>query len=90
MQVPRPRDLDSQCGVSYSAPSEPTAFVCCKRIKPPGQAKKWQRGRLLPSDVVYHDLPRELSVCLRVPPYHHRYVQIAGDIPIVVIGTCGG
>jgi hypothetical protein len=54
---------------------------------PPGQAKKWQRGRPLPSDAAYYDLPRELSVRLRVPPPNHRYVQIAGDILMIAIGT---
>jgi hypothetical protein len=55
--------------------------------QPPGQAKKWQRGRPLPSDVTYYDLPRELSVRLPVPPPNHRYVQIAGDILMIAIGT---
>ena len=55
--------------------------------QPPGQAKKWQRGRPLPGDVAYSDLPRELSVRLRVPPPNHRYVQVAGDILMIAIGT---
>jgi hypothetical protein len=55
--------------------------------QPPGQAKKWQRGRPLPRDVAYYDLPPELSVRLRVPPPNHRYVQIAGDILMIAIGT---
>lgn len=55
--------------------------------QPPGQAKKWQRGRPLPRDVVYYALPREVSVRLRVPPPNYRYVQIAGDVLLIAIGT---
>ncbi len=55
--------------------------------QPPGQAKKWQRGRPLPRNVVYYALPREVSVRLRVPPPNYRYVQIAGDILMIAIGT---
>jgi hypothetical protein len=55
--------------------------------QPPGQAKKWQKGRPLPKDVGYHDLPRELSIRLPVPPPNHRYVQIAGDVLMIAIGT---
>lgn len=55
--------------------------------QPPGQAKKWQRGQPLPRNVAYYDLPRELSVRLSVPPPNHRYVQIAGDILMIAIGT---
>jgi Ni/Co efflux regulator RcnB len=55
--------------------------------QPPGQAKKWQKGRPLPKDIAYHDLPRELSIRLPVPPPNHHYVQVAGDILMIAIGT---
>lgn len=55
--------------------------------QPPGQAKKWQRGQALPRNVAYYDLPQELSLRLRVPPPNHRYVQIAGDVLLIAIGT---
>lgn len=55
--------------------------------QPPGQAKKWQRGRPLPAGVRYYALPVELRVRLPVPPPNHRYVQIAGDILLIAIGT---
>ena len=54
---------------------------------PPGQAKKWQRGAPLPQDLRYYDLPGELLRRLPPPPVNHRYVQIAGDILMIAIGT---
>ena len=54
---------------------------------PPGQAKKWSKGHALPADVRYNDLPRELAKRLPPPPSKHRYVQIAGDILLIAIGT---
>ena len=54
---------------------------------PPGQAKKWAKGRALPADIGYNDLPRELAKRLPPPPAKHRYVQVAGDILMIAIGT---
>lgn len=54
---------------------------------PPGQAKKWHKGRPLPRDVVYYDLPQKLVVQLGVPPAGHKYVRIASDILLIAIGT---
>ena len=54
---------------------------------PPGQAKKWQVGRPLPADLRYHDLPRDIQMRLPPPPPQHRYVQIAGDILMIAVGT---
>lgn len=54
---------------------------------PPGQAKKWAMGRPLPRDVVYYDLPHDLIVRLPAPPMGHRYVQVAGDVLLIAIGT---
>ncbi len=55
--------------------------------QPPGQAKKWARGRPLPSDVRYYDIPNELRIRLPSPPLNHRYVQVAGDILLIAVGT---
>lgn len=55
--------------------------------QPPGQAKKWQKGMPLARDIRYYDLPRELRVRLPPPPPNHRYVQIAGDVLLIAIGT---
>ncbi len=54
---------------------------------PPGQAKKWAMGKPLPGDLKYYDLPRDLMRRLPPPPANHRYVQIAGDILLIAIGT---
>lgn len=54
---------------------------------PPGQAKKWTRGRPLPADVVFYDLPPDLIVRLPPPPAGHRYVRVAGDVLLIAIGT---
>lgn len=55
--------------------------------QPPGQAKKWQRGQPLAKDIRYYEVPRELRVRLPAPPPNHRYVQVAGDILLIAVGT---
>jgi len=54
---------------------------------PPGQAKKWRVGYPLPGDVRYYDLSPDILVRLPAPPRGHRYVQIAGDVLLIAIGT---
>ncbi|MBS3934703.1 MAG: RcnB family protein [Sulfuritalea sp.] len=54
---------------------------------PPGQAKKWRVGYVLPADVRYYPLAPEILIRLPPPPPHHRYVQVAGDILMIAIGT---
>ena len=54
--------------------------------QPPGQAKKWSRGRPLPSDVVYHALPRDLAIRLNAPE-GAKYVRVAADILLIAAGT---
>ena len=54
---------------------------------PPGQAKKWRLHQPLPSDVVYHELPAEVSIHLGVPPAGYRYVRVAQDILLIAAGT---
>ncbi len=54
---------------------------------PPGQAKKWHRGRPLPADVAYYDLPRDLVIRLGAPPAGHKYVRVATDILLIAVGT---
>lgn len=55
--------------------------------QPPGQAKKWKLGQPLPPDLRYGSLPPELLRRLPPPPPRHRYVQIAGDILMIAVGT---
>jgi len=54
---------------------------------PPGQAKKWMMGHPLPRDVVFYDLPPELSIRLSAPPSGYKYVRVAGDILMIAAGT---
>ncbi|OHC67211.1 MAG: hypothetical protein A2045_15360 [Rhodocyclales bacterium GWA2_65_20] len=54
---------------------------------PPGQAKKWAAGRPLPADLRYYDLPPDLMLRLPPPPPRHRYVQVAGDVLLIAVGT---
>lgn len=54
---------------------------------PPGQAKKWSKGRPLPRDVVYYDVPPQLVVQLGAPPSGHKYVRVATDILLIAVGT---
>lgn len=53
---------------------------------PPGQAKKWQLGRPLPRDVIFHPLPQDLSIRLS-SPQNARFVRVAGDILLIAVGT---
>jgi Ni/Co efflux regulator RcnB len=54
---------------------------------PPGQAKKWMMGHPLPRDVIFYDLPRDLSIRLSAPPSGYKYVRVAGDILMIAVGT---
>lgn len=55
--------------------------------QPPGQARRWERGRALPRDVVYAPLPPALLVQLPPPPLHHEYVRVASDVLLIATGT---
>ncbi len=55
--------------------------------QPPGQARKWRLHQPLPGDVIYHDLPPEVSIQLGVPPAGHKFVRVAQDILLVATGT---
>ena len=54
---------------------------------PPGQARKWRRGEPLPRDVVYRPVPRDLEVRIGPAPRGYRYVEVAGDILMIAVGT---
>ena len=54
---------------------------------PPGQAKKWHKGRPLPRGVVYHDLPPRVIVQIGAPPAGHKYIRVAADILLIAVGT---
>lgn len=54
---------------------------------PPGQAKKWNVGQPLPSGVAYYPVPAQIVVSLPPVPIGHKYVQVAGDILLVAVGS---
>jgi Ni/Co efflux regulator RcnB len=54
---------------------------------PPGQAKKWQVGQPLPSSVVVYPVPHQIVIGLPPVPVGHKYVQVAGDILLIAVGT---
>lgn len=54
--------------------------------QPPGQAKQWAKGKRLPSGVIFHDLPRDLGLRLKVPD-GARYVRVAADVLLIAVGT---
>jgi Ni/Co efflux regulator RcnB len=49
--------------------------------------RRWVRGKPLPRDVVFYDLPPKLAVEVGPPPPGHRYVRVAGDILLIAVGT---
>lgn len=57
------------------------------RCMPPGQARKWQVGRPMPRDVIFHDLTPTLVVQLGPPPSGHRFVRVASDILMIAVGS---
>ena len=54
---------------------------------PPGQARKWRRGEPLPRDVAYQPVPHDLEVRIGPAPRGYRYVDVAGDILMIAVGT---
>lgn len=55
--------------------------------QPPGQAKKWHRGDVLPADVVYYDIPVALAHELGRIPDGHKVVRVGTDLLLIAIGT---
>jgi Ni/Co efflux regulator RcnB len=54
---------------------------------PPGQARKWHVGETLPATVVTYPVPQQILVSLPPVPAGHKYVQVAGDILLVAVGS---
>lgn len=82
------RVVNDYYGAEFRAGNCPPGLAKKKNgCLPPGQAKKWSRGRPLPADVAFYDLPRDLVLRLPPPPRDHRYVRVAGDILLIAVGT---
>lgn len=54
---------------------------------PPGQRKKWTKGRALPHDVYYRPVPNWREYDLSPPPYGHVYGSVDGDILLIRAAT---
>lgn len=54
---------------------------------PPGNSRRWQMGKPLPSQVRYAAVPADVLVYLGTPPQGYRYVRVANDILLMAIGT---
>lgn len=55
---------------------------------PPGQAKKqWHIGEPLPATVVLTPVPQQIVIKLPPVPPGHRYVEVAGDILLIAVGS---
>jgi len=54
---------------------------------PPGQAKKWEMGRPIPTGVAVYDLPPQLVVRIGVPPAGYKYVRAGADVLLIAAGT---
>jgi len=57
------------------------------RCIPRGHAKKWRKGRQLPRDVIFYNLPPRILMQLGSPPPRHRFIRVAQDILLITIGT---
>lgn len=55
--------------------------------QPPGQAKPWQRGRPLPADVPYYDVPSALLYELGNTPAGQQIVRVGTDLLLIDAGT---
>jgi hypothetical protein len=54
---------------------------------PPGQRKKWTKGRVLPSDVYFRPLSNYGDYNLSPPPYGHEYGYVDKDILLIRTAT---
>ena len=81
----------TQPGAYYAAhPPKPCPPGLAKKNNgclPPGQAKQWQIGQRLPATVVLAPVPSAIRIKLPGVPPGHKYVQVAGDILLVAIGS---
>ena len=55
--------------------------------QPPGQAKKWQRGDRLPSDLIYYDLPAALLRDLGRTPEGQKIIRVGTAVLLINAAT---
>lgn len=54
---------------------------------PPGQAKQWQRGQVLPATVVRYPVPPEVLRRIGNPPPGYQFIRVANDILLIAVGS---
>ncbi len=65
----------------------PPGLAKKKNCMPPGQLKKWTKGRALPHDVYFRPLSNWRDYDLSPPPYGHVYGSVDGDILLIRTAT---
>lgn len=53
----------------------------------PTDDKKWELGRQLPRQVVFHNLPSDLMPRLAPAPAGYRYIRAGGDVLLIARGS---
>lgn len=79
----------------YSYFSEPKHRAQCppglakknNGCQPPGQYKKWQKGKALNKHTRYYELPSELRHRLPRPHEGYRYIRVDNDVLLVEVAT---
>ena len=65
----------------------PPGLAKKQHCMPPGQLKKWTKGRALPHDVYFRPLSNWNEYDLEAPPYGHVYGSVDGDILLIRTAT---
>ncbi len=65
----------------------PPGLAKNKHCMPPGQLKKWTKGRALSHDVYFRPLSNWRDYDLSPPPYGHVYGSVDGDILLIRAAT---
>ena len=74
--------LPASAGQKFCPPG-----LASKGCIPPGQAKKWTKGHVLPSNVVYRPVLDWRDYDLRPPPEGHIYGRVDDDILLIRAAT---
>lgn len=74
-------------GKKYQTKCPPGLAKKNNGCQPPGQYKKWQKGKALSKQARHYELPRELRHQLSHPHDGYRYVRVDNDVLLVDIVT---